>query len=96
MYEPSDEELKPWLLLNLVPGLGPRLTKALIEKFITPESVLSASVQALSEIPHLGFTTATKLYDSFKKYNPDQELSSMRAHGVKALLLNKPDYPESR
>ena len=58
MYEPSDEELKPWLLLNLVPGLGPRLTKALIEKFITPEAVLSASVQALSEIPHLGFTTA--------------------------------------
>lgn len=95
MYEPSDEELKPWLLLNLVPGLGPRLTKALIEKFITPESVLCASVQALSEIPHLGFTTATKLYDSFKKYNPEQELASMRAHGIKALLMNKPDYPES-
>ncbi|MBJ7344507.1 MAG: DNA-protecting protein DprA [Gemmataceae bacterium] len=95
MYEPSDEELKPWLLLNLVPGLGPRLTKALIEKFITPEAVICASVQELSAIPHLGFTTATKLYDSFKKFNPDQELASMRLHGVKALLLNKPDYPES-
>jgi DNA processing protein len=94
MYEPSDEELKPWLLLNLVPGLGPRLTKALIEKFITPEAVIAASVQALSQIPQLGFTTATKLHDSFKKISPDQELASMRAHDVKALLLNKPDYPE--
>ncbi|RLS27327.1 MAG: DNA-protecting protein DprA [Planctomycetota bacterium] len=62
---------------------------------MTPEAVICASVQALSEIPHLGFTTATKLYDSFKKYNPDQELASMRAHGIKALLMNKPDYPES-
>lgn len=95
MYEPDVEELKPWILLNLVPGLGPRLTKALLEKFHSPEAVINASVQDLAQVPHLGFNTATKLFDSFKKYKTDQEIASMRIHGVKAIGINKPDYPSS-
>ena len=95
MYEPDVEELKPWILLNLVPGLGPRLTKALLEKFHSPEAVINASVQDLAQVPHLGFNTATKLFDSFKKYKTDQEIASMRIHGVKAIVINKPDYPSS-
>ncbi|MEY4614374.1 MAG: recombination-mediator protein [Planctomycetota bacterium] len=95
MYEPDVEDLKPWILLNLVPGLGPRLTKALLEKFHSPEAVINASVQDLAQVPHLGFNTATKLFDSFKKYKTDQEIASMRIHGVKAIGINKPDYPSS-
>ena len=95
MYEPDVEDLKPWILLNLVPGLGPRLTKALLEKFHSPEAVINASVQDLAQVPHLGFNTATKLFDSFKKYKTDQEIASMRIHGVKAIVINKPDYPSS-
>lgn len=95
MYEPDVEDLKPWILLNLVPGLGPRLTKALLEKFHSPEAVINASAQDLAQVPHLGFNTATKLFDSFKKYKTDQEIASMRIHGVKAIVINKPDYPSS-
>lgn len=95
MYEPDVEDLKPWILLNLVPGLGPRLTKALLEKFHSPEAVINASVQDLAQVPHLGFNTATKLFDSFKKYKTDQEIASMRIHGVKAIVINKSDYPSS-
>lgn len=95
MYEPDVEDLKPWILLNLVPGLGPRLTKALLEKFHSPRAVINASVQDLAQVPHLGFNTATKLFDSFKKYKTDQEIASMRIHGVKAIVINKPDYPSS-
>ncbi len=95
MYEPSDEELKPWLLLNLVPGLGPRLTQALVDKFKTPEAILLAKPEALASVPHLGHNIALKLYDSFRKYDAEIELSNMRLHGVKALLKDKPDYPES-
>lgn len=95
MYEPDVEDLKPWILLNLVPGLGPRLTKALLEKFHSPEAVINASAQDLAQVPHLGFNTATKLFDSFKKYKIDQEIASMRIHGVKAIVINKPDYPSS-
>lgn len=95
MYEPDVEDLKPWILLNLVPGLGPRLTKALLEKFHSPEAVINASVQDLAQVPHLGFNTATKLFDSFKKYKTDQDIASMRIHGVKAIVINKSDYPSS-
>ena len=95
MYEPDVEDLKPWILLNLVPGLGPRLTKALLEKFHSPEAVINASAQDLAQVPHLGFNAATKLFDSFKKYKTDQEIASMRIHGVKAIVINKSDYPSS-
>lgn len=44
----ADEELH-WLALILVPGLGARKSKQLIEKFRTPESVFRASRDQLQD-----------------------------------------------
>ena len=47
-------EERDLLALNLVPGLGPRLTAALLEQFGSATAVLQATASQLMEVPHVG------------------------------------------
>lgn len=91
----SDENkaILDWLTLNLVPGLGPRLTRALLSRFGTPDGILKAPLQEIASIPHMGFKTAEKLRDAFGTVKPQEELDLMRKHGVSALPCDAPAYP---
>jgi len=48
------DEARALLTLNLVPGLGSRLTRALLERFGSARVALSATPAELFEIPYLG------------------------------------------
>ena len=95
-FRPMDD-LNPdqmdWLVLNLVPGLGPRLTTALLEKFKTPRGIFDAPLEQIASIPHMGFKIASKLKDSFKTVNAMQELNLMKQHGVQGISIGQNDYP---
>src|SRR5207245_641930 len=54
MPENLTPELRDLLTVRLVPGLGPRLTAALLDRFGTAGGVLRASPAQLREIPHIG------------------------------------------
>ena len=47
-------DLRDLLTLHLVPGLGPRLTAALLERFGSARAILSASAGDLQAVPHIG------------------------------------------
>ena len=55
------------LALALVPGLGPKLTAALLERFGTASAARAASAVQLREIPHIGDKLATSLAEALRK-----------------------------
>ena len=52
----SDDELAHWLALRLIPGLGPRTSAKLIERYKSPLKIFRASV---SELEAMGISGST-------------------------------------
>jgi len=81
------------LTLHLVPGLGPRLTAALLERFGSARAILEAQPARLQEVPHIGAKLAHDLCRAFRAADVDAELERMERHGVGLLTLGRPEYP---
>jgi DNA processing protein len=90
---PSDSNVRDLLALHLVPGLGPRLTAALLERFGSAAAVLRAGPGQLSQVPHIGTRLATMLADAMRQVDVDAELERTKRAGVRLLALGSPDYP---
>jgi DNA processing protein len=81
------------LALHLVPGLGPRLTAALLERFGSARAVLQASAGQLQQVPHIGAKLAEDLVRSLRTVDVPAELERMGLHNVQLLVLGRPAYP---
>ncbi len=86
-------EVRALLALHLVPGLGPRLTAALLERFGSAVRVLAASVEELLQIPYLGEKVATRIHGALESADVGAELKQMAEHGIELRVLGSPDYP---
>jgi DNA processing protein len=86
-------EVRALLTLHLVPGLGPRLTAALLQRFGSAENVLQQPPGRLREVPYLGAKLADDLAQAVRQVNVDAELERMARYGVRLLALGSPDYP---
>jgi DNA processing protein len=91
---PSYPDLRDHLTLALVPGLGPKLTAAALEKFGSASAVLKASVQDLLTIPLVGDKLANSFVESFRRVNVDAELKLIEKHNVENLIRLREGYPE--
>jgi DNA processing protein len=89
----SSADVRDLLALHLVPGLGPRLTAALLEHFGTADAVRRASAAQLQEVRYIGESLAAKLAASLKSIDVDAELVKMARHGVSLVVLKSPGYP---
>ncbi|MDY3557069.1 DNA-processing protein DprA [Gemmata sp. JC717] len=81
------------LALALVPGLGPKLTAALLERFGTAAAALQATAAELVQIPHIGEKLATALAAALRAVNIGPELALLERHGVRPVVLGSPEYP---
>jgi DNA processing protein len=81
------------LALHLVPGIGPRLTAALLERFGSADAVLRATAQELCEVPHIGPRLADQIREAMTRADVNAELESMARHNVGLLALGCPEYP---
>lgn len=86
----SDREL---LALHLVPGIGPRLTAALLQRFTSVPAIAEASLAELTAIPYLGETTALRLQASLRSNDVDEELELLDRHGVALIQFGSDAYP---
>ncbi|MFM8271548.1 MAG: DNA-processing protein DprA [Gemmata sp.] len=86
-------DLNDHLKLALVPGLGPKLTAALLERFGSPGAALRATAAELVEIPHIGAKLADALAAALRAADASQELALLEKHGVTAVPLGAPGYP---
>jgi DNA processing protein len=86
-------DLRDLLSLHLVPGLGPRLTAALLERFGSAGAVLCAGPEKLQNVPHIGNKLATGLHEAMQHVEVDAELARVEKSHVRLVMLGTPDYP---
>lgn len=88
-----DAETRALLTLQLLPGIGPRLTAALLERFGTAQGILQASSSDLAAIPRIGDHLAALITQALNRKDVEEELDLMRRHRVTLRVLGQPDYP---
>jgi len=88
-------DLRDMLALHLIPGLGPRLTAALLERFGSARAVLLAGPQKLRTIPHIGTKLASELHNAMQQIDVDAELARIEKGRVRLVVLGTAEYPPS-
>lgn len=86
----NDQRLFDTLRLILVSGVGPKIRKALLTRFETPEAVLAASEEELLSVSGVGSKLAREIRHADLTTNPTEELELCNANGITLL----PDYDE--
>jgi DNA processing protein len=90
---PADSELADLVALSLVPGLGPRLTQALLDRFGSAAAARRATAAELEQVPHIGAKLARSFAEALRMADPAGELDLAARHGVSFLPLTSPEYP---
>ena len=90
----DDRELIDLLRLSLIPGVGPKTRKKLLERFGTPAAVLAAAPSDLREIDGVGPKLLQKIAsEEHRQYDAAAEIAACRASGIDILTENHPSYP---
>src|SRR5437867_9368839 len=92
---PVDAELRALLALHLVPGLGPRLTAALLKRFGSAQAAVHAGQEELRQVPHIGDKLAHDLHQAFRDTDASAELDLIARHHVHLLTLGTAEYPKA-
>jgi DNA processing protein len=87
------DDMRDLLALHLVPGLGPRLTAALLDRFGSASAVRRASAAQLQQVNHIGNHLANQFVDALRTIDVDAELERMAKHQVTLRMLGTPEYP---
>lgn len=89
----ADPELRARLALSLVPGIGPRGQRALLDRFETAAAVLAASRSELSSVKGVGPKLAAAIDEGRRAIDVDDYLERCRKLGIRLLTRSAPDYP---
>ena len=81
------------LALALVPGLGPKLTAALLARFGSPAAARRATAAELLEIPHIGEKIAASIATALRTVDIGPELDLLTRFDVRPVPLGWPGYP---
>lgn len=95
MSQALSTELRDLLALHLVPGLGPRLTSLLLERFGSAAGALRATAAQLQEVPHIGAKLAQSLSAAMRHVDVTAEIELMAQQGVRLLVRGNADFPPS-
>ena len=87
------DEINDHLALALVPGLGPKLTAAVLAAFGSPAAARRATAAQLRGIPHVGGKTAESFAAALRAVDIEPELRLLGRHGVRPVPLGFPGYP---
>jgi DNA processing protein len=91
--ELSDEELVDSLRLTLVSGVGPRIRRALLDRFGTPRAVLAAARSQLREVPGVGPKLTERIAAASDEIDVEAQIALCREHGLAILTESHPGYP---
>jgi DNA processing protein len=90
----DSQDLKYWLLLHSIQGIGPITFKRLLEKFSSPVNVFSAKIEELQNIPRLSRKSVSEILAAHKKlYEIEELLSVLRKRQFRIVTLFDSDYP---
>ena len=86
------EDLAHTLRLALVPGVGPLIRRALLERFGSSEAALKAAPSELREVPGVG-PKLTRKIAAAEQIDVDREIALCRQHGITILTESDEAYP---
>ena len=86
-------ETRALLTLHLLPGIGPKLTAALLARFGSAAAVLRASAGQLRQVAHVGEKLAPQIAEALQRIDVDAEIAEMDRHQVRVLARGTTDYP---
>jgi DNA processing protein len=89
----TPDAVRDHLALALVPGLGPKLTAALLAAFGSAAAARTATAAQLRGIPHIGEKTAESLASALRELDLEAELRLLDQFGVRPVPLGFPGYP---
>jgi DNA processing protein len=92
---PADDGLADTLRLSLVPGVGPRLYKALVDYFGSPAAVLAAPASELRGVPGIGAKLSQAIARARGEIDVDAELTLARENDVSILTHSHDGYPRA-
>ncbi|MBX3411108.1 MAG: DNA-processing protein DprA [Pirellulales bacterium] len=92
--EPDTEALAE-IRLALVPGIGPRLRQALIDRFGSASAIFAAAPDQLRAVEGIGPKLTRALSAATDDGAAREELALCRRHGVELLLSSRPGYPRA-
>ena len=87
------DDLRHWLELSLVPGVGPKTFLKLLDSFGSPKSALKASRPALEREAGVSAAIAEEIGRD-RRAEIDKSLKLIDEHEVTILTLPDPAYPE--
>jgi DNA processing protein len=93
MSEPASPEFQALLALHLVPGIGPRLTASLLERFGSARAALQARPEDLRGIPYFGDKLVKEVSHARTGADVAGELELIARHGVRVLTKADAEYP---
>jgi DNA processing protein len=86
-------ELRDLLALSLVPGLGPRLTAALLRHFGSAGAVRRAAAGQLRQVPQIGAKLSEDFAAALAKVDVEAEIALLERHDTTVVALGDPGYP---
>jgi len=89
----ADESLASALMLSLVPGVGPRLTMALLEHFGSPAAVLAAPMSELRRVSGVGTKLSQVISLAREQIDVAAELELCRKNAITILAQGNDAYP---
>ncbi|MBI2824581.1 MAG: DNA-protecting protein DprA [Planctomycetia bacterium] len=91
---PTDEDdLHSALRLAMVPGIGPRLTVALLDRFGTAADVLAAPPSELRGVQGIGRKLSQAIAEAREQVDADSEIELCRGAGIAILTPRTTGYP---
>jgi DNA processing protein len=82
------------LALSLVPGLGPRLTAALLAQFGNAAAVRRLTAEQFRRVPRIGDKLAQQFTEALRSVPLDRELQLVAKHRVRLVPRGGPLYPK--
>lgn len=91
--EPSHDELVDTLRLCLVSGVGPRIRKALLERFGSAKAVLAAAPSELRDVFGVGPKLTHNIANADHEIDVEAEIALCREHSINILTESHASYP---
>ncbi len=88
-------EIKEWIALSSVEGIGPRRFVSLVERFGSPGKVLSASKRELAEIKDIGEKLASNIRKGADLKLVKEQISLLKKYRFGFLTYKDRNYPEN-
>jgi DNA processing protein len=86
-------DVRDWIALNLIPGVGPRSFLKLLSKFRSPDRILSAKESELAEVLGQNREIAQRIANYRDVVDIEKEMKLAEQYSATVITLEDPRYP---